>query len=157
MKERRVLIDACSLAQPSRCITAAPAAAFAGIVDVSKWWENSHTYSGSAKNMSIAPKAGGCFCETIPPDGEVQHGVVVFVQPGKVLRLTGALGPMQSAGIAGALTFTLKPAGEGTEITLVYNAGGYMRGGIEAIAGPAGGMLGAQVASLKSYLDKKLR
>ena len=124
------------------------------IVDVGSWWESSHTFSGNARNLTITAKAGGCFCETLPSGGSVQHLAVVYAAPGKLLRMTGALGPMQGSGIAGALTFELKPVGTQTEITLTYSAGGYMQGGIQNIAEPANQMLAAQIASLAKLLGK---
>lgn len=131
-----------------------PASTYGAIVEVAKWWQDSHTWSGSASNLSITPKAGGCFCEKLPPDGELAHGTVIYAAPGKLLRVSGALGPMQGFGIAGVLSFELKPAGAGTEITLTYSAGGYFQGGLQSMADPADGMLAAQFESLKRLLSK---
>jgi uncharacterized protein YndB with AHSA1/START domain len=137
-------------------VSGTPAKVYDAIVGVGSWWDKSHTYSGSSKNLSINAKAGGCFCEKLPPRGELQHMMVVYADPGKMLRMTGALGPMQSAGIAGALTFELAPEGSGdTKVTVTYNAGGFMPGGIENIAEPANGMIGGQVNALKEYLARK--
>lgn len=133
-------------------VAASPTTVYETIVNVGSWWESSHTWSGSAKNLSIVAKGGGCFCEKLPDGGEVQHAMVVYAAPGKVLRLSGALGPMQGSGIAGVLTFELKPVGTQTEITVSYSAGGYFQGGIQAMAEPVNGMIGAQVAELVKVL-----
>ncbi|MDR9831226.1 hypothetical protein RCJ22_37175, partial [Vibrio sp. FNV 38] len=51
---------------------ASPDKVFAAIVRVQDWWNSEHTYSGSAANLSIEPKPGGCFCEKLPGGG-VEH------------------------------------------------------------------------------------
>ncbi len=38
---------------------------------------------------------------------------VVYAAPGKTLRLSGGLGPLQGMGVTGAMTFTLEPAADG--------------------------------------------
>jgi hypothetical protein len=55
--------------------------------------------------------------------------------PGKILRLSGALGPLQSEAVNGTLTITLKP-GEGgmTHIVRDYVVGGHMRYKTDEIA-----------------------
>ena len=35
---------------------------FKALLDVGSWWGSDHTYSGNARNMSIVPQPGGCFC-----------------------------------------------------------------------------------------------
>jgi len=93
--------------------------------DVDRWWPADHTWWGADSVLSIEPRAGGCFCER---HGEQQalHMLVTFVDPGKLLRLTGGLGPLQGMGLHGALEFRLAPAdGGGTTITMYYRAGGY--------------------------------
>lgn len=142
------------LVQEKATVPVSPALVYAAIVDVSRWWEDAHTWSGNAKNLSIVAKTGGCFCEKLPPDGEVQHMTVIYAAPGKMLRMSGALGPMQGFGIAGVLTFELKPSGDGTEIGMTYSAGGYFQGGLEAMAGPVDQMLAAQFGNLKKLLSQ---
>ena len=66
--------------------------------DVGLWWDSSHTFSGNAENLSIDDKAGGCFCENLENGGSVRHLEVVFVDPGKTLRMIGGLGPLSSDG-----------------------------------------------------------
>ena len=51
-----------------------------------------------AKNLSIDARPGGCFCEKLPNGGGVEHARVVYVAPREVLRLSGALGPLQGVG-----------------------------------------------------------
>jgi len=71
-----------------------PEVAFGSFGDIAAWWDPQHTYSGDSANLSLALVPGGCFCERIPESGGIEHLRVVFVDPGKRLVLTGALGPL---------------------------------------------------------------
>ena len=100
----------------------APAARIcASLLDVGSWWSDKRTYSGESRNLSIDARAGGCFCEKLP-NGAVEHMRVVFLRPNEVLRMGGALGPLQA------------PTANGTKVDLTYSVGGFMAGGFEAIA-----------------------
>ena len=71
-----------------------------------------------------------------------------------LLRLSGALGPLQATGAAGSLTFALKPDGSATNLTLTYDVGGYAKGGLaETYAAPVDMVMGQQLARLKKYLE----
>src|SRR3546814_604510 len=54
-----------------------------------------------------------------------RHMVVVFAEPGKLLRLAGGLGPLQGMGLHGVMEWRLAPIEGGTRVTLFYRAGGY--------------------------------
>lgn len=135
-------------------IHAPPARVYQAVVDeVAHWWNGAHTFSHDAANLSIDARPGGCFCERRPGGGGVEHLRVVNVAPGSLLRMAGALGPMQGSGIAGVLTLKFDPLDGGTQVQLVYSAGGYLEGGFAGIAPMAEGMLGEQLARLKSYVE----
>src|SRR4030095_5770087 len=70
---------------------------------IGSWWASEHTYSGDAKNLTIDARPGGCFCEKLPNGGGIEHARVIYVAPREILRLSGALGPLQTAGGAGTL------------------------------------------------------
>lgn len=53
------------------------------VLDVGKWWDSEHTWSGKSANLVIQPKANGCFCEKLDNGGSVRHMSVVFVSPEK--------------------------------------------------------------------------
>jgi uncharacterized protein YndB with AHSA1/START domain len=92
---------------------------------VSDWWNSDHTWSGSAKNLTLDPHAGGCFCEKLADGGSVQHGRVIFAQPGVMLRLDSALGPLQEMPVTGVLTFKFAPGEKsGVTITMTYRVSG---------------------------------
>jgi len=133
-----------------------PERAYQALLQVGAWWNGDHTYSGDAKNLSIAPQAGGCFCERLPNGGAVEHGRVVNLVPGSLLRVQGALGPLQELAVTGSLTWQIAAgeAGKGSTITMTYVVGGYAPGGLEKLAPVVDQVLGQQVQSLKAYLDK---
>ena len=139
----------------SAVVAADRAAVWEELLHPENWW--SHTWSGNSANLRLDAFAGGCFCETLPavdgwPAGSVEHMRVVFVQPGSMLRMAGALGPMQAEGLAGTLTVTLADEGEGTRITWEYVTGGHARFPLEEIAPVVDGVqaefLGGLVARL---------
>lgn len=112
-----------------------PAQAYAALGRIGEWWNGAHTYSGDARNMTIELRAGGCFCERVPAgEGTIEHGRVVYAQPGNTLRYQGGLGPLQSEAATGSLTWSLRPVEGGTEVTQTYVVGGYVRQGFEALA-----------------------
>jgi uncharacterized protein YndB with AHSA1/START domain len=140
--------------QEKEQIAATPDKVYAALIDVSKWWDSAHSFSGDAKNMTLDARAGGCWCESLPKSGgSVLHMTVVYADPGKVLRLRGALGPFQSTGMDGAMNFVLTPNKQGTEIQLVYNLGGYIWGDFQAIPKSADGVLGLQLFRLKQFIE----
>jgi uncharacterized protein YndB with AHSA1/START domain len=117
------------------------------------WWSSTHTFSHSAANLTLDPKAGGCWCETLPNGGSVLHMIVVFAAPGKALVMRGALGPLQGLGVDGAMTISLKPAADGTDLSLTYDVGGYLKDGLQSWAVPVDGVLGEQMGRLKLLIE----
>lgn len=136
-------------------VSAAPDVVYAMLLRPSLWWSGGHTWSGGARNLSLEGKAGGCYCEALPGGGSVQHGVVVYAQPGKTLRLHASLGPLQGEGVNGALTWVLKPVPGGTEIRQTYVVGGYVGGGAEGWAKPVDGVMTEQLTRLKAALETR--
>ncbi len=134
-------------------IAAPPAKVWASIVQPATWWDSRHTWSGSAANLSLAAASGGCFCERLPNGGSVLHMSTVYAAPGQKLTLFGALGPLQTSGAAGHMTFGLAEKDGKTALTVTYDVGGYMKGGLDKIAAPVNGVLGQQVARLKRQVE----
>jgi uncharacterized protein YndB with AHSA1/START domain len=95
------------------------------LVKPQRWWDGAHTYSGAATNLRMDARAGGCFCEKVGR-GSVEHGRVIYADPGKLLRLDAALGPLQEMAVTGILTFKLEPDAGGTRITMTYRVSGAM-------------------------------
>jgi hypothetical protein len=78
---------------------------------------------------------------------------VVYASPGKALRMTGALGPLQGSGLAGSMTWDLAKSEAGTKLVVTYVVGGYMAGGFEKIAPAVDAMVGGQAARLRNFLE----
>lgn len=138
-------------------IAAAPETVYAALIQPGGWWSSDHTFSGEAANLSLDPRAGGCFCETLPNGGSVTHMTVVNAAPGALLRLRGALGPLQSLAVSGAMTWTLTPKADGTDLSLDYAVSGWAPGGLAGWAAPVDGVLGEQVSRLVAHVEKSAR
>lgn len=125
------------------------------------WWSKSHSWSGSSAGFYIDAQANGCFCELfqeqdangkLKTTGSVEHMRVIFSQPGKVLRMQGALGPLQSEAVIGTLTVAMEPAKEGslTKVSFSYVVGGYMRYKVADIAPAVDKVLAEQFRNMLS-------
>lgn len=134
-------------------IAAPPDKVYAIIGKPALWWNPDHTFSGSAANLTIDEQAGGCFCEKLPNGGSVQHMVVVFADPGKLLRLRGGLGPFQRSAVDTVLTWTLTPSANGTDVTATFLVSGYMKGGMADMAKVADGVLDMNTNRLKRFIE----
>jgi uncharacterized protein YndB with AHSA1/START domain len=125
------------------------------VEDVDRWWPTDHTWWGAESQLSIEPRAGGCFCER---NGEQQalHMLVTFVDPGRLLRMTGGLGPLQGMGLHGALEFRFKAAeGGGTTITMFYRAGGYTPDDLSKFVPVVDKVQALQLGGLGDYLRSR--
>ena len=123
--------------------------------DVGRWWPRDHTWWGAASELTIEPRAGGCFCERNGAQ-QAAHLAVAFVDPGKLLRMTGGLGPLQGMGLHGVLEFRLAPADDGgTTITLFYRAGGYTPDDVGAFAPVVDQVQAAQLGGLVRYVNER--
>jgi hypothetical protein len=142
-------------------VSASPAEAWAMLFKPARWWNGAHSYSGSSANMTVEPFAGGCFCEAIPATdgaaaGQVEHMRVLYVDPRvRTLRMSGALGPLQSEAVTGVLTMTVEPSGAGSRITWDYVVGGYMRMPMDEMAPLVDAVVGEQLSRLAASLDRR--
>ena len=127
--------------------------AFAALLQPARWWSSEHTFSGNAANLTLDARAGGCWCESLPDGGSVEHLRVIYVAPGKVLRLRGALGPFQGLAVEGVMTWSVKPGANGTDIALSYAVGGYAKDGFENLSKGADHVLGEQLERLRKLID----
>lgn len=134
-------------------VNAPPAKAYDALVQLGSWWSSDHTYSGDAKNMSIEPRAGGCFCERLKDGGSIEHMRVVYAQPARALRMAGGLGPLQAAGVAGSMTWRLTPVESGTKLELSCTVGGFTDGGFDKMAPLVDSVLGEQFQRLKLFIE----
>lgn len=133
--------------------SATPARLWSMLVTPSRWWDNEHTWSGSAANLSLDARAGGCWCEVLPGGGSAQHMVVELVNPGKALRLRGALGPLGTLAVIGLMGIAIEPDGGGSKLTLSYQVGGYIPIDIQGVAPSLDEVLSTQMSRLKAAAE----
>lgn len=133
---------------------ARPASAvYSAVTRIGEWWNGSHTWSGDAKNLSLEARPGGCLCEHLPGGG-VQHMTVVYADQGKVLRLSGGLGPLQPMAVTGVWSWTFTEANGVTTIEATYVVGGYSKNGLAGLAAVVDQVTGEQVGRLKAYAER---
>jgi len=133
-------------------VQATPSEAYAAFGRVGSWWSSEHSYSGNAANLKITLTPGGCFCETLPKGGGVQHMQVVYVEPSERLVLTGSLGPLLYLATTGVLDATFTPEGTDTRIVIDYRAAGFFNGGADKIAPAVDKVLSEQAARLQAFI-----
>ena len=131
-----------------------PAAAYAALGEIGKWWNGSHTYSGAASNLSIELRAGGCFCESWGEGNSIEHARVIYAAPGKLLRLEGGLGPLQDMAISGVMTFALAEAEGKTRLTFTYRVRG-AEANLDKTAAIVDKVLGEQVSRFVAYVNAR--
>ena len=150
--------DAGFVSEHTLILAAPPAEAYQALTaQISRWWDARHSYSGKAENFSLDASAGGCFCETLPNGGSVMHMMVVYADPGVLLRMVGGLGPLQGMGVSGSMDFALEPNpasadGSSTLLQYRYVVHGYVPGGMEAFAGAVDQVQLGQLLRLQAYL-----
>ncbi|MBL8657999.1 MAG: SRPBCC family protein [Altererythrobacter sp.] len=138
-----------------------PLATWLALTRPADWWNGEHSWSGDAKNLTLTPQGGGCFCERIPVgdsgnssamEGSARHAEVLQAFPMRVLRMSGGFGPLQGEPVSGVLTITLKEVPGGTRILWEYNVGGPMRYKITDIAPAVDAMMSEQLKRLQAHL-----
>jgi uncharacterized protein YndB with AHSA1/START domain len=107
-----------------RFTIAAPAArVWESLQHPERWWPADHTWSGKRENLSLDASIDGCFCERWEGNA-VEHGRVVLVMSGKMLRLDAALGPLQELAISGVITVTLEEKDGSTAMVVTHRVSG---------------------------------
>jgi hypothetical protein len=101
---------------------------------VGSWWDPEHTYSARSSNLSFEARANGCFCEKLGPDASIAHMTVIYADPGKILRLTGGLGPLQQMALTGVMTVVFTASGERTKVDITYAVGGQASQNLDKLA-----------------------
>ena len=124
------------------------------IAQLPRWWSGQHSYSGNTANMSIDLQAGGCWCERWGDGQSVQHGQVVLVQPGRVLRLNASLGPLQELAVNAVLTIVTSTQEGKHFLRLSYRVSGNAEASLDNLAAPVDGVLAVQFKRLKALAEK---
>jgi len=140
-----------------------PAQIWPALLRPAKWWNPLHSWSGDAENLYLDAQAGGCYCELLPLPkdapagtrrGSVEHARILAAMPPRLLRMVGALGPLQGEALTGTLTITLKASADGgTHMAWSYVVGGFMRMKVADIAPIVDKVLAEQVSRLADYVQ----
>ncbi len=134
-------------------VAATPAQTWAALVQPGRYWNPEHSWSGNGENMTLDPRAGGCFCEALPKSGgSVEHARVIYSDPGAQLRMSGAFGPLQSEALVGTLTVKLSAVSGGTQIEWSYLVGGYAGFDLVQLAPVVDGVMAEQLMRLAALL-----
>ena len=129
-----------------------PVEAYDQFIRIEEWWLKGHTWYGKSENLSIEPRAGGCFCE-ISGDNQVLHMLVSYVQPGVELKMVGGLGSLQMMGVHGGMSWRFEPMADGTRIIQPYNVTGYAPGGLKDVADIVDSIQTSQLNALVNKLS----
>ena len=134
-------------------VKATPEEVWQAIVQLPRWWNDAHTYSGQASNLSLDATAGGCWCERWGDGSSAQHGQVVLVQPGRVIRFNASLGPLQDLAVNGVLTIVTSAQDGKTFLRMTYRVAGNSDAGLEKLAPIVDQVIGTQYRRLKSLAE----
>jgi hypothetical protein len=136
-------------------LVVSPAAAFDAFRNIGAWWDPEHTYSGDSANLSLALVPGGCFCERLPKGGGIEHMRVTYIEPGKHVVLTGALGPLLYEAVTGVMDVQVKTIAGGAQLTLDYKAAGFAKGGADKLAPAVDSVLAGQMKRYRAYATSR--
>jgi hypothetical protein len=132
-----------------------PRRVWAALIHPGQWWSSAHTYSGDAHNLSLDARAGGCWCERFGASA-VEHARVIMIlhrDGTDMLRLSGAIGPLQEMAVNGVLTFTITGDGAGAKIEMTYRVSGDPGLHLDGIASGVDTVLLEQFARLGRYAN----
>jgi uncharacterized protein YndB with AHSA1/START domain len=134
-----------------------PEIAFQAFVSLPSWWSGEHTYSGKSENLRLTPVPGGCFCEQFPDGCGIEHMRVIYVDPGKRILMTGALGPLLYEATSGVMDVQVKSTAGGSQLTLDYRASGFFNGGAAGLAPIVDKVLADQLRRYRAYATARPR
>jgi len=124
-------------------ISAPAEAAWPVLLHPERWWPKDHTWSGDPRHLSLDATAGGCFCERWQ-DASVEHARVINVRPGKLLRMSGALGPLQDMAVTGVLSVQLEGDVRSSVAIVTYRVSGDSSHRLETLAPVVDRVIGEQ-------------
>lgn len=113
---------------------------------IAEWWHPDHSWSADAGNLYIDARLGGCFCERLPASGgAVEHLRITYFEPGRMVRMEGALGPLSDMAVQGRMTWQIESLESGdSRLTFTYRVHGMRPGGFEDLATAVDGVIGQQ-------------
>ncbi len=129
----------------------APAAkVWESLVHPERWWPEDHTWSGQRASLSLVADAGGCYCERWS-GGSVEHGRVIMVVPGKLLKLDAALGPFLDMAVSGVLSIALTEESGVTAAVVSYRVSGDAAHQLMGLAPIVDQVLGQQFGNFAAH------
>lgn len=132
--------------------------AYDAFLKIDGWWDPEHTYSKDSANLSLALVPGGCFCERIPKTGgAIEHMRVAYVEPGKHLVLTGALGPLLYEATTGVMDVEITRIAGGSQVSLDYKVAGFANGGADKLAPVVDAVLANQMKRYRAFVTSRPR
>jgi uncharacterized protein YndB with AHSA1/START domain len=133
---------------------AAPAArVWEALMHPEEWWPSDHTWSGERRNLGISPYAGACFCERWA-GGSAEHGRVIMVVPGSLLRLSATLGPLQEMAVTGVITVSLEEKEGATTVVVTHRVSGDASHKLDTLAPVVDAVNGQQFGALAAAAAK---
>lgn len=103
-------------------VDAAPAKVWKSLMQPGKWFRFGPVVPG--RKMMFEPKVGGLWWVE-SPEVHMLHAVVTYIEPGKLLRLSGPLG-MTHLPVSSVFIFELEAAGDGTLLRFCQRTFGYI-------------------------------
>jgi hypothetical protein len=137
-------------------ITAEPTRAWRVLLHPQRWWPAGHTWSGDPGHLSLDARAGGCFCERWQ-GSSVEHARVVHARAGSLLRMDGALGPLQEMAVTGVLSVKLDADGAGSIATVTYRVSGDASHKLDALAPAVDRVIGEQFGRFAALASTPVR
>ncbi len=135
-----------------REVRATPLQVYEAIGRIGRWWNDVHSYSGHSSNMTLVLAAGGCFCEAWT-ENSVQHAQVIQARPGSLVRLQGALGPLQPLAVNAVLSFAISATGDKAALAVTYNVAGNPDAGLDKLAPAVDSVIGDATDRLVAYVE----
>ena len=82
------------------------------MVEVGRWWDSAHTYSGDAANITVDLTPGGCWCERLADGTQFEHTRVVSVAADRLV-FDAPFGPLKGRATRAVLTVSWPAANMG--------------------------------------------
>lgn len=133
-------------------VEASPDVILSTLAQPAAWWSSDHTYSGSAENITLDLRPGGCWCEALPGGG-VKHAEVLLVWPEhRQIRFDAPFAPLQSMPAHTILTMTWGDTDGGAARLLKWTfvVRGFQTG---AVAEAVDGVMAEQFGRLVAHLN----
>jgi uncharacterized protein YndB with AHSA1/START domain len=134
-------------------VAASPAQVYAVLTQLPKWWNPQHSWSGDTANMSVDPRAGGCWCERWGDGASAQHARVRQVIPGRLVLMEATLGPLIGLPVSGLFTMVTSQNDGKTAVRLSYRVTSAPEVGLDQIAPAVDRVLGDQFLRLKTMIE----